>query len=85
MKRSKTTGFKLALFGAAILIASVASVGAQNAPTKPMDRTVLPILEPKRPLYKELDARNVKPPPRFEVTLAFQSAARRIGSRSGGS
>ncbi len=31
------------------------------------DRTVLPIPEPKRPFYKELDARKVKPPPRFEV------------------
>ena len=31
------------------------------------DRTVLPIQEPKRPTYSELDARNVKPPPRFEV------------------
>ncbi len=32
-----------------------------------MDRTALPIKEPIRPLYKELDARNVTPPPRFEV------------------
>ena len=31
------------------------------------DRTVLPIKEPKRPTYKELDARNVQPPARFEV------------------
>jgi arylsulfatase len=31
------------------------------------DRTVLPIPEPKRPLYKELDARNVKPPAHFQV------------------
>lgn len=35
--------------------------------TAAMDRTVLPIPEPKRPLYKELDARNVKPPARFQV------------------
>ena len=27
-----------------------------------LDRTVLPIPEPKRPLYKELDARNIKAP-----------------------
>lgn len=33
-----------------------------------MDRTILPIKEPKRPTYKELDARNVKAPPRFAVT-----------------
>ena len=31
------------------------------------DRTVLPIAEPKPPTYKELDARNAKPPARFEV------------------
>jgi len=32
-----------------------------------LDRTVLPIHEPERPTYSELDARNVKAPPRFEV------------------
>jgi len=32
-----------------------------------MDRTILPIREPIRPTYKELDARNVTAPPRFEV------------------
>ena len=31
------------------------------------DRTSLPIKEPIRPTYTELDARNVTPPPRFEV------------------
>jgi arylsulfatase A-like enzyme len=31
------------------------------------DRTVLPIKEPVRPTYKELDARNVTPPARWEV------------------
>ncbi len=33
-----------------------------------MDRTTLPILEPTRPTYTELDVRDAKPPPRFEVT-----------------
>lgn len=33
-----------------------------------IDRTSLPIKEPKRQVYTELDARNVTPPPRFEVT-----------------
>jgi arylsulfatase len=28
---------------------------------------VLPIAEPRRPVYTEIDARNVKAPPRFEV------------------
>jgi arylsulfatase len=32
-----------------------------------MDRTVLPIAEPNYPHATELDARNAKPPPRFEV------------------
>ena len=32
-----------------------------------LDRTILPIPEPKRQSYKELDARNVKPPARWEV------------------
>jgi len=32
-----------------------------------IDRTVLPIKEPVRPLYKDLDARNATAPPRFEV------------------
>lgn len=31
------------------------------------DRRVLPIREPKPPIYRELDARDAKPPPRFEV------------------
>ena len=31
------------------------------------DRTILPIKEPIRQTYKELDARNVTPPPRWEV------------------
>ncbi|MGE5797560.1 MAG: arylsulfatase, partial [Ignavibacteria bacterium] len=35
--------------------------------TGELDRTVLPIKEPDRPTYKELDARNVTPPARFEV------------------
>src|SRR5688572_11246435 len=51
---------------------------AQNDPIQPvaatstsgaavLDRTVLPIQEPVRPTYSELDARNATPPPRFEV------------------
>ncbi len=33
----------------------------------PIDRTALPVAEPVRPTYSELDARNAKAPPRFEV------------------
>jgi arylsulfatase len=40
-----------------------AAVAAAGEP----DRTVLPIAEPKPPTYKELDARDAKPPARFEV------------------
>src|SRR5947209_13634637 len=32
-----------------------------------VDRTILPIPEPKYPPFTELDVRNVKVPPRFEV------------------
>jgi arylsulfatase A-like enzyme len=41
----------------------IAPVHAQDQ----LDRTVLPIQEPKRPTYTQLDARQAKPPPRFEV------------------
>ena len=37
------------------------------APAGGIDRTVLPIAEPERQRYTELDARNAKPPARFEV------------------
>ncbi|HQR44348.1 MAG TPA: sulfatase-like hydrolase/transferase, partial [Gemmatales bacterium] len=33
-----------------------------------LDRTILPIAEPPPPVITELDARNVKAPPRFQVT-----------------
>ncbi|HYV13450.1 MAG TPA: arylsulfatase [Pyrinomonadaceae bacterium] len=33
-----------------------------------LDRTILPIPEPKRQTYKELDARNAQPPKRWQVT-----------------
>jgi len=41
--------------------------GSSEAMPGELDRRVLPIPEPKPPTYSELDARNVKPPPRFEV------------------
>ena len=40
---------------------------AQQAGAYPMDRTVLPIAEPNYPHSTVLDARDAKPPPRFEV------------------
>ena len=33
-----------------------------------LDRTIIPIAEPERPAYTELDVRNTQPPSRFEVT-----------------
>jgi arylsulfatase len=50
-----------------VLAAAFPLVAAGQAAGK-LDRTVLPIPEPKRPLYTELDARNAKAPPRFQVT-----------------
>ena len=41
-----------------------------------MDRTVLPIPEPKRQTYKELDARNAKAPARWEVKAPAGSPER---------
>jgi arylsulfatase len=55
---------RLAYLCAAVL------AGCQMAPTavqSTVDRTILPIQEPMRQLYTELDARNAKPPARFEV------------------
>jgi arylsulfatase len=37
--------------------------------TDTLDRTVLPISEPKPPTYTELDVRKATPPPRFEVKV----------------
>lgn len=50
-------------FNVALLTACAGSVSAQES----LDRTILPITPPKAPTYTELDARNVTPPPRFEV------------------
>ena len=52
----------LAALGLALTIAAT-MVWAQDK----LDRTVLPIAEPKPPTYTELDARKAKPPARFEV------------------
>src|SRR5580692_12239707 len=40
---------------------------APQGSTGALDRTVLPIPEPNYPLATELDARNAKAPPRFDV------------------
>jgi arylsulfatase len=44
---------------------AIGTIGASAADA--LDRTVLPIAEPKPPRYTELDVRKTQPPPRFEV------------------
>ena len=63
-------------FGAAPVVLMLAHltampVAAQDSAAQPVvlpsDRTVLPISEPQYPHSTVFDARNAKPPPRFEV------------------
>ena len=53
--------------GIALLAIFTSSQTLGQVGSAPMDRTVLPIPEPKRLVYRDVDARNVKVPPRFEV------------------
>ena len=53
-----------------IVLAVCAFCGSAAVPANAqdkLDRTTLPIQEPKPPLYTELDARNATPPARFQV------------------
>jgi arylsulfatase len=52
---------------AALFLALAGAVQAAEPAAGKLDRTVLPIQEPKRPVYKEIDARKAKLPARFEV------------------
>ena len=71
----KKPGILVALSVAITLLAMVGCGGSQleKGASQParvktgLDRTVLPIPEPDYPRATELDARNVKAPPRFEV------------------
>jgi arylsulfatase len=56
----------LAIIGVTLAAAAAPLAASAQAKSGP-DRTVLPIAEPKRPVYTTLDARAVKAPPRFEV------------------
>lgn len=58
------TPFVMGICMAAALLAGCAGVALAQAD---MDRTVLPIAEPKRPLYTGLNVMDTLPPPRFEV------------------
>ena len=46
---------------------AITAASALGQSTDGLDRTVLPIREPQYPPITELDARNAKPPPRFEI------------------
>jgi arylsulfatase A-like enzyme len=52
-------------------VMAAATVGllalCKGAAADALDRTVLPIPEPQRPVYTEIDVRKVTPPPRFQV------------------
>jgi arylsulfatase A-like enzyme len=65
VKAARVVG--LLLVAAAPLAAAAQPAATAQSPAAAPDRTVLPLAEPKRPVYTEIDARKVKPPPRFEV------------------
>jgi arylsulfatase len=50
------------------MLIAVASAFSGNVIGQELDRTSLPIQAPRRQTYTELDARNVTPPPRWDVT-----------------
>ncbi len=50
-----------------VVTAAACVARAASAQDAPLDRTVLPIPEPRYPAITELDARRATPPPRFEV------------------
>jgi arylsulfatase len=57
-----------AALSASAMIAACGDKPEEQAPAAgTLDRTVLPVHEPAVPVIKELDARNAKAPPRFEV------------------
>ena len=66
MNHSVRTPRAAARFAGLVLAAAFPLIAAGQVTGK-LDRTVLPIPEPKRPAYTELDARKVKAPARFDV------------------
>ena len=71
MKRHGSKFAALALIAIAALsfgcVQENATPNTAATPADGLDRTILPIVEPKRRTYKELDARNAKPPERWQV------------------
>lgn len=67
-KIRKLTAQVLALVMMMTSLAVIPVAAQQTAPANvSLDRTILPIPEPRRQTYKELDARNAKPPQRWQV------------------
>lgn len=60
---TKVSGVGVIWLATLLLVGLAGAVWAQGD----LDRTVLPIPEPVRPTYSELDARNATPPPRFDI------------------
>ena len=58
-----TTVRTISIMQGILLAGLISSVSAKDT----LDRTSLPIQQPKRPTYSELDARKVEAPPFFEV------------------
>lgn len=50
-----------------LFLLSLPGIPSFAAESQKIDRTILPVREPKPPTYTELDARNATPPKRFEV------------------
>lgn len=67
--RSTSLGLNLSRCAFSLVLLMVATVEAES----PVDRSTLPIREPKRPTYTELDVRAVKAPARFEVKAPPES------------
>jgi arylsulfatase len=56
-------GSTLLCLAGVLLLSGLKAMASQPA----LDRTVLPVPEPQRPLYTDLDVRNATPPPHFQV------------------
>src|SRR5207253_2069058 len=64
MKTTRTRNLILVPLFAGLAITTASALGQS---TDGLDRTVLPITEPQYPPITELDTRNAKAPPRFEI------------------
>ncbi len=68
MKDTRLSQLTVCASAGVMLMGSLGAAGAATtAPQAGPDRTILPIQEPKWPLYSELDVRNATMPPHFEV------------------